>query len=57
MKVKVLRTFKDLKGKAIRKKDEVFDVDKKRFQEINSTSHGKLVEIVEEEANKNEQNN
>ena len=54
MKVKVLRTFKDLKGKAIRKKDEVFDVDKKRFQEINSTSHGKLVEMVDGGVNKDE---
>lgn len=56
MKVRTLRTFKDLKGKAIRSKGEIFEVAKKRFEEINSTEHGTLVEEVKgDEAN--EQNN
>ena len=46
MKVKVLRTFNDLKGETIRKKDEVFEVTDKRFKEINSTSHGELVKEI-----------
>ncbi|WP_352420731.1 hypothetical protein [Proteiniborus sp.] len=56
MKVTVLRTFKDLKGKAIRKKDDVFEVTKKRFEEINSTKHGTLVKEVKGDE-VNEQNN
>ena len=49
MKVKVLKTFKDLKEQKVRKKDEIFDVTKKRFEEINSTEHGTLVREVKEE--------
>lgn len=48
MKVKALRTFNDVKGKTIRKKDEIFEVTKKRFEEINSTKYGILVEEVKE---------
>ena len=49
MKAIVLRTFKDLKGKAIRKKGDIFEVTKKRFGEINSTEHGVLVKEIKEE--------
>lgn len=48
MKVKVLRTFNDLKGKVIRKQGEIFEVTKKRYEEINSTSHGDLIEEIKE---------
>ena len=51
MKATVLRTFKDLKGKAIRKKGEAFELTKKRFEEINSTKHGALVKEVKEAKN------
>lgn len=47
MKVKALKNFKDLKGKAIRKKGDIFEVTKKRYEEINSTSSGTLVEKIE----------
>lgn len=60
MRVRVLRTFRDLKGSAVRKKGDVFEVTKKRLKEINSTEHGALVEPVEEpglETEKEEQPN
>lgn len=47
MKVRVLRDFIDLKNnKKRRKVGEVFDVSKERFEELNSTSFGVLVEEV-----------
>lgn len=50
MKVRVLRDFIDLKNsKKRRKVGDVFEVDKKRFEELNSTSFGVLVEEVKEE--------
>lgn len=49
MKVKTLVEFKDLKDKKLRKVGEKFEVNKKRFEEINSTKFGKLVEEVKEE--------
>lgn len=49
MKVIAIRTFKDLKGKTVRKKDGVFEVTKKRFEEINSTKHGILAKEIKEE--------
>lgn len=56
MKVKILKTFNDLKDKKIRHKGEVFEVTKKRFEEINSTKHGILVEeIKEKKVENNEQ--
>lgn len=54
MKVKALKNFKDLKGKVIRKKGDIFEVTKKRFGEINSTSFGTLVEKVEKEMKQDE---
>ena len=40
----------------VREVGEVFDTTKKRFEEINSTSFGFLIEEIKEE-NKNEQDN
>lgn len=57
MRVKVVTEFIDLKNnKKRRKVGEIFEVTKKRFEEINSTSFGFLVEEIKEE-NKNEQDN
>lgn len=53
MKARVLRTFNDVKGKKIRKKGEIFEVTKKRYEEINSTSYGVLIEEIKG-AKKNE---
>lgn len=49
MKVKTLVEFKDLKDKKLRKVGEEFIVNKDRFEEINSTKYGKLVEEIKEE--------
>lgn len=49
MKVKTLVQFKDLKDKTTRKVNEEFIVNKDRFEEINSTKYGKLVEEIKEE--------
>lgn len=48
MRVKTIKSFIDLKEKKIRKEKEEFEVTKERFKEINSTSHGKLVEEIKE---------
>lgn len=52
MKVKAIKRFKDLKENKIRKVGEEFIVNKKRFEEINSTEYGKLVEEVKEDKKK-----
>ena len=52
MRVKTLVKFRDLKEKKLREVGEEFEVTKKRFEEINSTKYGKLVEEVEEEKKK-----
>ena len=46
MKVKALKLFNDLKEKKPRKKNDEFEVSKERYEEINSTKHGKLVAEV-----------
>lgn len=56
MRVKVIKKFIDKKEGKVREVGEVFDITKKRFEEINSTSFGFLVEEMKEE-NKNEQDN
>lgn len=56
MRVKVIKKFIDKKEGKVREVGEVFDTTKKRFEEINSTSFGFLVEEIKEE-NKNEQDN
>lgn len=52
MKVKVLRNFKDLKENKFRETNEVFEATKERVEEINSTPHGALVEVIEEDEEK-----
>lgn len=49
MKVKVLKQFRDKKEEADRKVGDEFIVSKERFEEINSTWAGKLVEEIKEE--------
>lgn len=46
MKVKVLKEFKDKYTKELYKKGKTIEVAKERYEEINSTSHGKLVEEI-----------
>jgi len=48
LKAKVVKPFRDLKENVKRKKGETFTVSQERFQEINSTRFGKLVEKVVE---------
>lgn len=56
MKAKVLKKFKDIKTGEIRKKDDVFEASKKRFEEINKNgvkqNKGNLVEEFKEEDTK-----
>lgn len=55
MKVKALIKFKDVKANKVRDKGSVFDVTKERFEQLNSTSWGVIVEEVPtKEATKNE---
>lgn len=49
MKVKAIRKFNDKKEGVLREVGDTFIVNKNRFQEINSTQYGKLVEEVEED--------
>lgn len=46
MKVKVLRQYKDKYTKVLHKKDSILEIDRGRFEEINSTPFGFLVEEV-----------
>lgn len=48
MKVKVIRTFTDKYTKENYKKNAVIDLTKERFEEVNSTSFGLLVEKIEQ---------
>ena len=48
MKVKAVRKFIDLKENKTRKIGEIFEVTDKRYEEINSTSYGILIEEVKE---------
>lgn len=48
MKAKVLRTFIDKNTKERYKEGSTIEVNKKRFEEINSTSYGLLVEEIKE---------
>lgn len=49
MKVKVLKEFIDKETKVLHEKDTELIVSKERFEEINSTAHGILVEEIKEE--------
>lgn len=48
MKVKVLRKFRDKYTKEIYETGQIIDITHERYEEINSTAHGILVEKVEE---------
>ena len=51
MKVRVLRRFRDKYTKKIYGIGEIIEVTNERYEEINSTAHGILVEPIEEEIN------
>lgn len=46
MKVKVIKQFKDKYTKVLHRETEIIEITKERFEEINSTSFGVLVEEV-----------
>ena len=46
MKVKVLRRFKDKYTKQVYDKGQIIEVTNERYEEINSTAHGILVEPI-----------
>ena len=48
MKVKVLRRFKDKYTKQVYDKGRIIEVTNERYEEINSTAHGILVEKLDE---------
>ena len=48
MKVKVLRRFKDKYTKQVYDKGQIIEVSNERYEEINSTAHGILVEKLDE---------
>jgi hypothetical protein len=50
MKVQALEQFNDMIEKVMRRKGDIFNVTEKRFEEINSTSFGILIEAIKEES-------
>ena len=46
IEVKALKNFRDLKEKTIRKAGDTFAVSSARFDQINRTKHGELVEPI-----------
>lgn len=50
MKVKVVRQFIDRHSKTLHRKGDEIEVTAERFEEINSTSRGLIVEKIEEVA-------
>lgn len=48
MKVKVLRKFRDKYTKQVYDKGQIIEVSNERYEEINSTAHGILVEKLDE---------
>ena len=50
MKVRTLILFNDLQSNKIRKIGEVFEANQKRVDELNSTSRGLFIEVIENEA-------
>jgi len=51
MKVKVLRKFRDKYTKEIYETGQIIDITHERYEEINSTAHGVLVQSVEKKIN------
>ena len=56
MKVKALTMFNDLKAGKIRKKNEIFEATTKRAEELNSSPHGLLIEVIETKKGKGKRN-
>jgi len=52
MKARAVVSFKDKKEGVIRKAGDTFILNKERFEEINSTVNGKLVEEIKEKSKK-----
>lgn len=52
MKVKVVNRFINKYSKKIHEVGEILDISEKRFEEINSTSFGVLVEEIKEKPKK-----
>lgn len=48
MKVKVLKRFVNKYSNKTHEVGDILDISEKRFKEINSTKHGKLVEEIKE---------
>jgi len=48
MKVKVLKSFSDAKKKCLYEVNQIIEVTKKRYEEMNSTSSGLLVEEIQD---------
>ncbi len=48
MKVRVLKTFRDKDTNILHRKGKEIEITKKRYEEINSTSFGVLVEEIVE---------
>lgn len=48
MKVKVIKTFKDRITKSVLRPEQIIEITEERFEEINSTSFGILVEEIKE---------
>jgi hypothetical protein len=51
MKAKVLRKFRDKYTKEIYETGQIIDITHERYEEINSTAHGVLVQSVEKRIN------
>ena len=49
IKARVVRTFRNKYSKSLHKRGDLLTVSQKRLEEINSTRHGELVELVEGE--------
>lgn len=49
MKAKVLRKFRDKYTKEIYETGQIIDITHERYEEINSTAHGILIEKVEDD--------
>jgi len=50
MKVKVIKSFKDKHKKTLYKKNDVINITKERFEEINSAARGPFVEEIKKSA-------
>ena len=55
LKVKVLRKFKNKNSDTVYNVGDIAQFSKNRVEEINSTKHGKLVEVIEEKKTKTEE--